>query len=84
MEANAFIAQNPGQTAEIYLKMTGEKIATLAQMTQWVADPDVSYTIVPMKVMEFANFMQKVGRVKRVAPSWKDMFFPETQGVAGS
>lgn len=83
-EANDFIRKTPGQAAEIYLAVTGEKMASLQQMTGWVADPDVSYTTVPMKVMEFAAFMQKVGRVKRIAPGWKDMFFPEVQDVAGS
>jgi hypothetical protein len=37
-----------------------------------------------MKVMDFAVFMHRVGRLKRQPNSWKDMFFPETQGAAGS
>jgi NitT/TauT family transport system substrate-binding protein len=83
-EANDFIRNNPRQAAEIYLAMTGDRKGTVDQMAGWVADPDVVYTTVPMKVMEFAAFMQRVGRVKRVAGSWKDMFFPESQDVAGS
>ena len=34
-------------------------------MAGWVADPDVVYTTVPMKVMDFAAFMHQVGRLKR-------------------
>lgn len=83
-EANDFIHTNPGQAAEIYLALTGDKQATPKQMAGWVADPDVAYTTVPMKVMDFALFMHKVGRVKRVPGSWKDMFFPESQGGEGS
>jgi NitT/TauT family transport system substrate-binding protein len=83
-EANAFIAREPGQAAEIYLGMTGDKMASVAQMTGWVADPDVVYTTVPMKVMDFAAFMHKVGRLKREPDSWKDLFFPEGQEAAGS
>lgn len=83
-EANDFIRTNPRQAAEIYLKMTGDKMGTIDQMAGWVADPDVVYTTVPMKVMEFAAFMHKVGRLKRQPNSWKDMFFEESQDVAGS
>jgi NitT/TauT family transport system substrate-binding protein len=83
-EANDFIRVNPHQTAEIYLAMTGDKQASVSQMAGWVADPDVVYTTVPMKVMDFAAFMHKVGRLKRQPDSWKDMFFEEGQGVEGS
>ena len=83
-EANDFIRSNPGQAAEIYLTLTGDRHGTVEQMAGWVADPDVVYTTVPMKVMDFATFMHKVGRLKRQPDSWKDMFFPESQDVAGS
>ena len=83
-EANDFIRVNPRQAAEIYLAMTGDKMGTVDQMSGWVADPDVVYTTVPMKVMDFAAFMHKVGRLKRVPDSWKDMFFEESQDVEGS
>ena len=83
-EANDFIRANPRQTAEIYLALTGDKMASVDQMAGWVADPDVVYTTVPMKVMDFAVFMHKVGRLKRQPDSWKDMFFEESQGVEGS
>jgi NitT/TauT family transport system substrate-binding protein len=83
-EANAFIAKQPAQAAEVYLRLTGDKLSTPAQMTEWVADPDVAYTTVPMKVMDFAAFMHSVGRLKRRPESWKDLFFPEGQEGAGS
>ncbi|MEA2739899.1 MAG: sulfonate transport system substrate-binding protein [Acetobacteraceae bacterium] len=83
-EANDFIRANPRQAAEIYLAMTGDKKGTVDQMAGWVSDPDVAYTTVPMKVMDFVAFMHKVGRLKRQPNSWKDMFFPEGQDVAGS
>jgi NitT/TauT family transport system substrate-binding protein len=83
-EANDFIRTNPDQAAQIYLTLTGDRHGTVDQMAGWVADPDVVYTTVPMKVMDFATFMHKVGRLKRQPDSWKDMFFPESQDVAGS
>jgi NitT/TauT family transport system substrate-binding protein len=83
-EANDFIRTSPRQAAEIYLTMTGDKKGTVDQMAGWIADPDVVYTTIPMKVMDFAAFMHQVGRLKRVPNSWKDMFFEESQDLAGS
>jgi NitT/TauT family transport system substrate-binding protein len=83
-EANAFIQAQPRQAAEIYLELTGDKKGSVERMARWVADPDVAYTTVPMKVMDFVSFMHKVGRLKRQPDSWKDLFFPEGQEVAGS
>jgi NitT/TauT family transport system substrate-binding protein len=34
--------------------------------------------------MKLVEFMHKVGRVKRVPPSWKDMFFAEAHDLKGS
>jgi NitT/TauT family transport system substrate-binding protein len=83
-EANEFIRASPRQAAEIYLTLTGDKKGSVDQMAGWVADPDVVYTTVPMKVMDFAAFMHQVGRLKRQPNSWKDMFFEESQDLAGS
>ena len=83
-EANAFIKAEPRKAAEIYLAMTGDKQVGVDQFAQWVADPDVEYTTVPLQTMAFATFMKKVGRIKRTAPRWQDMFFEESHDVAGS
>ena len=82
-EANAFIKAEPRKAAEIYLATTGDKQVGPDQFTQWIRDPDVEYTTVPVKVMAFAEFMHKVGRVKRAAARWQDMFFEESHDVAG-
>ena len=83
-EANAFIKAEPRKAAETYLAMTGDKQVGVDQFAQWVADPDVEYTTVPLQTMAFATFMKKVGRIKRTAPRWQDMFFEESHDVAGS
>lgn len=83
-EANAFIKAEPRKTAEIYLALTGDKQVDVDQFAQWVHDPDVEYTTVPVKTLEFAEFMKKVGRIKRTAARWQDMFFEESHDVAGS
>jgi NitT/TauT family transport system substrate-binding protein len=83
-EANAFIKSEPHKAAEIYLAMTGDKQVGVDKFAQWVADPDVEYTTVPLQTMAFAEFMKKVGRIKRTATRWQDMFFEESHDVPGS
>lgn len=83
-EANAIIKAEPGKAAKIYLTMTGDKQVGADQFTDWVRDPDVEYTTVPLQTMAFAEFMKKVGRIKRTAARWQDMFFEESHDVAGS
>ena len=50
----------------------------------YAVDPDVDYTTTPAKVMDFAGFMHKVGRIKRLPASWKDYFFPAVHDLKGS
>ena len=83
-EANAFIKAEPRKAAEIYLSMTGDKQVDADRFTDWVKDPDVEYTTVPLQTMAFATFMKNVGRIKRTAPRWQDMFFEESHDVAGT
>ena len=49
-----------------------------------IGGPQVKWTLVPENTMKYASFMYDVGIVKAVPSSWKDLFFPEIHGVAGS
>jgi NitT/TauT family transport system substrate-binding protein len=53
-------------------------------MTKMVADPDNVWTTVPQKMLAFAAFMQKVGRLKQAPGSWEDVFLPGVHGGQGS
>jgi NitT/TauT family transport system substrate-binding protein len=83
-EANAFIKAHAHDAAAIYIEMSGDKRSTVDEITTMVADPDVDYTTRPDKLMDFAGFMHKVGRVKRLPASWKDYFFPAVHDLKGS
>jgi len=83
-EANAFIKAHPCDAAEIYQALSGDKHDSLDKLAEMVADPDNDWTTVPAKSMEFVDFMHKVGRLKRVPASWKDLFLPPTQELAES
>jgi sulfonate transport system substrate-binding protein len=83
-EAEAFINKNAGQAAQIYIKKTNEKRSTPADLTKYISDPDNVWTTAPQQSMEFATFMHKVGSIKRLPASWKDMFMPESHELKGS
>jgi NitT/TauT family transport system substrate-binding protein len=83
-EAEEFINKNPGDAAQIYIKTTNEKRGGPAEMTKFIADPDNIWTTAPQQTMTFANFMHKVGTMKRVPGSWKDLYMPESHELKGS
>jgi NitT/TauT family transport system substrate-binding protein len=82
-EANAFIKAHPREAAQIYLTATKDK-KPLDALEKMVADPDVDYTTTPVSVMKIVEFMHRVGRIKKMPASWKDMFFPEAYNLNGS
>ncbi len=83
-EAEEFINKNAGQAAEIYIKTTNEKRSSHAEMVKFISDPDNVWTTAPQQSMEFATFMHKVGTMKRLPSSWKDMYMPESHELKGS
>lgn len=48
------------------------------------SSPGTEWTTVPLQTLRAATFMADVGTVKVKPNSWKDYFFPEAWGLAGS
>jgi NitT/TauT family transport system substrate-binding protein len=83
-EAEEFVNKNPGEAAQIYIKTTNEKRSNQEEMIKFISDPDNIWTTVPQQTMTFAGFMHKVGTMKRLPASWKDLYMPECHELAGS
>jgi NitT/TauT family transport system substrate-binding protein len=83
-EAEDFINRNAGDAAQIYIKTTNEKRSSQEEMTRFISDSDNVWTTTPQQTMTFADFMHKVGTMKRLPASWKDLYMPECQDLAGS
>ena len=82
-DANEMIYQHPRDVAAIY--MAQEKDAhDIEEVTKIITDPDNVWTTVPQKLMAFALFMHKVGRLKHAPGRWQDLFLPYVQGGTGS
>ena len=82
-EANGFIRANPADAAAIYITLAKDTHGAEA-MTKMIVDPDNVWTTVPQKSMMFAAFMHKVGRLKHLPASWKEVFLANVQAGEGS
>jgi NitT/TauT family transport system substrate-binding protein len=82
-QATDSINADKKRAAEIYVEEGGntERVAVILPMME---DPQVSYTLVPERVLPFAHFMHEVGALKNDPASWKDLFFPEIHSLPGS
>jgi NitT/TauT family transport system substrate-binding protein len=83
-DANAFIKREPKAAAEIYLKLANDRKNSADDLVSMITDPDIDYTTTPANLMKHAEFMYKVGRIKRLPASWKDLFFAEAHDLKGS
>jgi NitT/TauT family transport system substrate-binding protein len=82
-QATAQINADKKAAAEAYLRISKDK-ATVSEILAMLNDPGIVYTTTPQNVMKYVDFMVKVGVVKVRPDSWKDLFFPNIHGAAGS
>jgi NitT/TauT family transport system substrate-binding protein len=83
LEANDFIAKNPREAAEIFVKIENTKLP-VAFIEKMIGDPEFSYAPEPENVMKIYGFMHRVGALKTMPASWQDLFFPEAHGMKGN
>jgi NitT/TauT family transport system substrate-binding protein len=83
LEANEFIAKNPREAAEIFMRIENTRLPVdfIAKM---IGDPEFSYAPEPQNVMKIYGFMNKVGALKNMPASWQDLFFPEAHALQGN
>ena len=82
-EATAIINRDKKAAAEAYLRISKDK-DTVADILAMLNDPAIVYTTTPQNVMKYVDFMNKIGSIKVKPDSWKDLFFPNVHGAAGS
>jgi NitT/TauT family transport system substrate-binding protein len=82
-EATAFINKDKKAAAEAYLRISKDK-DSVADILAMLNDPAIVFTTAPQNIMAYANFMTKIGMIKVKPDSWKDLFFPNIHGAAGS
>ena len=83
-EADDFIKKSPGAAAEIYAAMVKDQNISLEDLSDMVGDPDLAYRAAPAGLARLADFMHRIGRLKRHPASWRELFFPEAGDLPGS
>lgn len=83
VEAEKIIKADKTAAAQAYIRVEQSKLP-LALVEQIVKDPEIDFTVVPHRTFIYAEKMQELGVLKNKAGSWKDYFFEEAHGGAGS
>ena len=84
IEAIELINKDKKQAAEIYLRVSGDKKSTVAEIQKQLEDPNLVFTATPRNIQKYADFMHEDGSIKVKAGSWKDVYFPEIHHLPGS
>ncbi len=82
-EAIAMINNDRKAAAEAYIRLSKDK-DTVQEILTMLNDPLIVYTTTPQNVMKYVDFMARTGTIKVKPDSWKDLFFPNAHGLAGS
>lgn len=81
--ASEFIAANPREACELYLRATGEK-TPVDVLLQQIGDPKTSFSTAPFGMDLVASHMADT-KVLRTRPAgWRDFFFAEAAELPGN
>jgi NitT/TauT family transport system substrate-binding protein len=83
LDANDFIAKNPREAAEIFVRIENTKLP-VDFVAKMISDPEFSYAPEPENVMKIYSFMNKVGALKNMPSTWQDLFFSEAHALKGN
>ncbi len=82
-EAQEFILKDKRAAAEIYLKVTKDKIA-VDELAAMLVMPGYAHTQAPNGTLKYAEQMFRTGVIKTKPASWKDVFFPVAHDLPGN
>jgi NitT/TauT family transport system substrate-binding protein len=77
------IAKDPAATAALWVKAENAKL-TADYIEKLVRLPENEWTMVPKKVMSYADYMSRVGMLQTKPATWRDVFFEDTHNLPGS
>jgi NitT/TauT family transport system substrate-binding protein len=82
-EATQLLDADKKAAAATYVAET-KSAESMPEILKMLEDPDIKFTLAPERIMKFVEFMNRVGTLKNKPATWKDLFFPEVHGLAGS
>jgi NitT/TauT family transport system substrate-binding protein len=82
-EAMEMIRGDPRAAAETYI--AAEKATMPLELVErLLRDPANTFTLEPVRLMKYVEFMQRTGALKNRVADWRDMFLPLIHDRAGS
>jgi NitT/TauT family transport system substrate-binding protein len=82
-EATQMVNQDPAKASRYWIEDSDSKLSV--DFVRAIATgKGVSWTMVPERTMQIAQFMYDVGTLKVMPSSWKDYLFPEAHGLPGN
>src|SRR5215472_6431556 len=82
-EAIDAINKDKRAASKAYLELAKDTKNSVDDINAMISERDYAYTLSPQKVFKTAEFMNRIGTVKRKPASWKDLFFPEVHALQG-
>ena len=76
-EADDMINQDKESAAKIF--MSRAKGFTFDEIYAPLEKNSIQYSMAPMQIVKYAEFLYKVGRISTMPHSWKDCFFPDPE-----
>jgi NitT/TauT family transport system substrate-binding protein len=82
-EADAWIAANRKDAAELYVKAAKSKESP-AEILGMLQNPHAGYSTTPKKTTTFSDFLYEVKAIEKKPADWKELYFPLVHDRAGS
>jgi len=82
-EAIGTINKDKRAAAKLYLQVANDTKNSVDDIVAIINDKDYAYTLKPEKVLKTAQFMAKIGSIKRTPAGIADLFFPENAAHGG-
>lgn len=84
LEAMKWINENPKDAAGLYSDIS-KSVLTQEEVLRIITDKNkMEYTPVPIRTMEVATFMHKVGAISKKPTDWKALFWQNVHNLPGS
>lgn len=82
-EARDWINADKKRAAALYVDLTKDKRVTADDLHALLTAPGFEFGKTPRKIGPQADYMHRIGLIKKKPASWKDVFFPEVHALPG-
>jgi NitT/TauT family transport system substrate-binding protein len=82
-EAAQYVAKNPEGATDTYLRISKSKVDR-ELILKIIKNPQVNFSVAPQNTYGLAQFLYRVGAIKKQPASWRDYFFEDPVIAQGS